>query len=112
VASKAHPLKKSSSYSEVAKKSKKVRLSNWLTLQILPSEDHQNHFGITVSRKVAKSVTRNKLKRWVKNCVRREKWPEKYNGSIFVFVFKPQADDKFFSKLKYYQFKDLYIGLK
>ena len=111
MANKSYPLKKSSSYSEVAKKSKKLRLSFWLTLQVLPSSDACNYYGVTVSRKVANSVVRNKLKRWVRNCVRTEKWPEKYSGSIFVFVFKPQAEDKFFSNLKYNKFKELFTNL-
>lgn len=111
MANKAYPLKKSSSYREVAQKSKKLRLSKWLTLQVMPSFDSNNYFGITISRKVANSVIRNKLKRWVKNCVQNEKWPAKYNAYIFVFVFKPQAEPKFFSNLQYKEFKEIYAGI-
>ncbi|AGH96837.1 ribonuclease P protein component [Pseudobdellovibrio exovorus JSS] len=79
---------------------------------MLPSVDAKNYFGVTVSRKVANSVIRNKLKRWVRNCVSTEKWPEKYESYTFVFVFKPQADAKFFTQKKYSDFKDLYKNIK
>jgi ribonuclease P protein component len=108
VASKAYPLKKSSSYREVSQNSKKLRLTSWLTLQVMLSSDSNNYFGVTVSRKVASSVVRNKLKRWVRNCVRTEKWPEKYNAHTIVFMFKPQAEPKFFSKLEFKEFKIVY----
>ena len=108
MASKPYPLKRSSSFKEVALKGTKKRLSAWVTLQLIPSPDSNNYFGITVSRKVANSVIRNKLKRWVRSCVRNEKWPEKYNSYIFVFVFKPQADATFFSKQRYSDFYDLF----
>ena len=74
----------------------------------MPSGDSNNYVGITVSGKVANSVVRNKLKRWVKNCVQSEKWPEKYNAYVFVFVFKPHAEPKFFSNLQYKEFKELF----
>mgnify|MGYP001616131069 CR=1 FL=1 len=92
MANKPYPLKRSSSFREVALKARKKRLSVWLTLQMMPSGDSNNYYGVTASRKVASSVTRNKLKRWVRNCVRNEVWPEKYKEYIFVFVFKPQAE--------------------
>lgn len=111
VASKTHPLKKSSSFKEVAINSRKLRLSSWLTLQVMPSPDSNNYYGVTASRKVAGSVVRNKLKRWVRNCVRSEKWPDKYNGYVFVFVFKPQAEPKFFSNLEFKEFKTLFAKI-
>lgn len=74
----------------------------------MQSEDSQNYYGITASRKVGNSVVRNKLKRWVRNCVRTEKWPTKFDAHVFVFVFKPQADDKFFSNKKYSEFVEIF----
>ena len=78
----------------------------------MPSKDAKNYFGITASRKVANSVVRNKLKRWVRNCVQSEIWPEKYDSCTIVFVFKPQADAEFFSKLEYKEFKDIFSRLQ
>jgi len=49
----------------------------------------RTRFGITVSRKVGSAVTRNRIKRWVRECCRRESsvapcWD-------IVVVAKPQA---------------------
>jgi ribonuclease P protein component len=111
VENKPYPLKRSSDFREVATHGTRKRLSAWLTVQILPSTDSNNYFGITVSRKVANSVVRNKLKRWVRNCVRTEKWPAKYKACIIVFVFRPQADSEFFSKKQYSEFKQLFADI-
>ncbi len=111
MASKPYPLKRSSIFREVSLNSKKKRLSSWLTVQLMPSADSKNYFGVTVSRKVANSVIRNKLKRWVRNCVQTEKWPEKLNAHIIVFVFKQQADSGFFSNKKYSEFVELFKNI-
>jgi len=108
VANKPQPLKRSSSFKEVASKGLRKRLSSWVTLQLMPSSDLKNYYGITISRKVANSVIRNKLKRWVRNCVQKEAWPKKYNAFIFVFVFKPQAENIFFANKKYAEFLEIY----
>ena len=108
MANKPYPLKKSSAFKEVALKGTKKRLSQWLVLQLMPSGDSKNYFGITISRKVANSVVRNKLKRWVRSCVNNEKWPEKYDAHIFVFVFRSQAEIGFFTKAKYSEFQSLF----
>ncbi len=108
MASKPQPLKRSSSYKEAAAKGTKMRLSSWVTLHLMQSEDKKNYYGITASRKVGNSVVRNKLKRWVRNCVRTEKWPAKFDSHIFVFVFKPQANSKFFSNKKYSEFVEIF----
>ena len=108
MANKPYPLKRSSSFREVALKGNKKRLSSWVTLQLMPSLDAKNYFGVTASRKVANSVIRNKLKRWVRNCVQTEPWPEKYESYVFVFVFKQQAEHTFFTKQKYSEFLEIY----
>lgn len=108
MANKPIPLKNSSSFREATLKGKKRRLSAWLTLYVMSSPDSKAYFGVTTSRKVANAVIRNKLKRWVKNSARKEPWPEKYNNQTLVFVFKPQADGKFFSNIKYAEFLEVY----
>jgi len=46
-------------------------------------------FGITVSRKVGCAVTRNRIKRWVRECCRRDS--SVADGWDIVVVAKPQA---------------------
>lgn len=105
---KLYPLKSSSDFKKVALNGSRKRLSSWLTLQVMLSPDSLNYFGITISRKVANAVVRNKLKRWVRSCVQNEEWPTKYYGYTLVFVFKQQAEAEFFSKTTYSDFLKIY----
>ncbi|MBC7421082.1 MAG: ribonuclease P protein component [Bdellovibrio sp.] len=108
MANKVYPLKRSSNFKEAALGGKKQRLSSWITLHIVDSVDTKNYFGITASGKVGNAVIRNKLKRWVRNCVRTEIWPEKLQSKTIVFVFRPQAKESFYYDLKFKEFLELY----
>lgn len=81
-----------------------MRIAKWLTIVSADSEDGNTHFGTTVSRKVGSAILRNKLKRWVRHCVRTGLWPKKLNGTKSVFIFRPQPED-FYKKLDFKQFK-------
>lgn len=111
MANKPRPLKRSSDYKKIASQGKKIKLTSWLQLHVLPSEDAVSYFGITVSRKVGPSVIRNRLKRWVRSCVRSEKWPEQFISKKVVFVFRPQAAMDFYKQLKFKQFIEAYHRL-
>jgi len=111
VANNPKPLKRSSDFLEISSKGRKIKAAPWLLLQVLPSPDGSNYYGLTISRKVGSSVIRNRLKRWVRNCVRSEKWPEQFNSKKVVFVFRPQSADGFYKQLKYAQFRELYKKL-
>jgi ribonuclease P protein component len=112
VASKVYPLKRSSNFKEAATEGRKLRLASWLTIHIVDSTDSKNYFGITASRKVGGAVIRNKLKRWVRNSVQTEKWPEKLEAKTVVFVFRPQTSEEFYSSLKYAEFRELFKKLE
>jgi ribonuclease P protein component len=77
---------------------------------IADSEDGTTHFGTTVSRKVGPAVQRNKLKRWVRHCVRSGLWPKKLFGKKSVCIFRPQPDG-FYKKLEFKQFKSVLENL-
>lgn len=108
VANKVYPLKRSSNFKEAALSGKKQRLASWVTLHIIDSSDSKNYFGITASGKVGNAIIRNKLKRWVRNCVRTEQWPAKLQSKTIVFVFRPQSNESFYSALKFKEFLELY----
>ncbi len=112
MANKVYPLKKSASYRNVAAKGFRKKLSNWLFIQLIASVDSKNYFGVTVSRKVGNAVIRNKLKRWVKNCVRTEAWPRSYEAHTIVCVFKQQASDEFYKDLEYKEFLRVFSSLR
>jgi len=104
---KVYPLKLSSEFSKISRYGHRVRASGYLTLLILSSEDKKTYFGITASKKVGNAVIRNKLKRWVRNCVQSEKWKFKYRGKKVVFMFRTQKDD-FYYTLKYKEFFEIF----
>jgi ribonuclease P protein component len=56
-------------------------------------------FGITVSRKVGCAVTRNRIKRWVRECCRREAFCVGPSWDVVV-VAKPQACEALWSETK------------
>ncbi|MFN3455196.1 MAG: ribonuclease P protein component [Pseudobdellovibrio sp.] len=100
---KVFPLKLSSEFSKITKSGRKIRVSSYLTLIVLNSHDENTYFGMTVSRKVGHAVIRNKLKRWVRNCVRSEGWFNKYKSKKVVFMFRAQPEG-FYKKLLYKEF--------
>jgi ribonuclease P protein component len=81
-----------------------LRIAKWLTIVSAVSEDGKTHFGTTVSGKVGNAILRNKLKRWVRHCVRTGLWPKKLSGTKSVCIFRPQPDD-FYKQLDFKQFK-------
>ena len=104
MANNPKPLKRSSDFLEISTHGKKIKAAPWLLLQVLSADDGFNYYGLTVSRKVGSSVIRNRLKRWVRSCVRSENWPEQFNSKKVVFVFRPQSTDGFYKQLTYKQF--------
>ncbi len=84
-------------------------------IQYIQTESSSTYVGVTASRKVGPAVLRNKLKRWVRNCVRssefKEKLSERLHGFKLVFVFRPQVDD-FYQQLSYGEFKDVFKALE
>lgn len=108
---KPKPLTRSSDYKEASLKGKKLRPAPWLSLHVFPLEEGVSYYGITISRKVGSSVIRNRLKRWVRNCVRSEKWPEQFISKRVVFVFRPQTAEQFYKQLKYKDFIEVFEKL-
>lgn len=106
---KLFPIKQSSEYSEITKKGRKIRASSYLTLISLNSNDIHSYFGMTVSKKVGSAVVRNKLKRWVRNCVRSEGFKARFRSQKVVFMFRAQPEG-FYKELKYSDFTKAVVG--
>jgi len=101
--SKVFPIKLSSEFTQITKTGRKIRASSYLTVITLDSKDDFAYFGITVSKKVGSAVVRNKLKRWVRNCVRSAGWSSKFKSKKVVFMFRAQPEG-FYKNLKYSDF--------
>lgn len=107
--SKVFSLKKSSEFQFIAKQGYRLRVNNWLTLQLYKVEEQSIFFGCTISRKVANAVVRNKLKRWIRFLIKNQNSIEQFTGHKVVFVFKPVKSESFYRKLIY---KDFLIELQ
>lgn len=56
----------------------------------LPGQEEQSRFGVTVSRKVGNAVIRNRVKRWLREAIRKERasLPGRFD---VVFIAHPSA---------------------
>jgi len=91
----------------ISKNGQRYRPTHWLTVIVAESEDGQTYFGTTVSRKVGIAVVRNKLKRWVRHCVRSGLWPKKLVGKRSICIFRSQPGN-FYKELEYKEFKQIF----
>lgn len=104
------PLKRSSDFILINQKGKRYIGDRWLQLVVNKSEDGGSYFGMTISKKIGKAVIRNKFKRWIRNCVRSNKWPTKFSDKCVVFVFKPQAGD-FYKTISHKDFVETFNSI-
>lgn len=65
---------------------------NFLLIKTKPNQEKQTRIGIVVSKKVAKKATeRNKLKRRIREIVRKKNTKDKLGGDIVIIAKKPSA---------------------
>jgi ribonuclease P protein component len=77
-------LRRSSDFERVRRRGRTVT-SRLLVLSVAPNGLGHNRYGFAVSRRVGKAVRRNKVKRWLREAVRRLH-PSLQQGYDLVFV--------------------------
>ncbi|RQD73909.1 MAG: ribonuclease P protein component [Candidatus Syntrophonatronum acetioxidans] len=89
-------IKKNREYRDVYKKGKKF-VSSFTVLYVMPNEREKTRVGITVSKKIGNSVTRNRVKRIYRE-VCRLKEKDMKNGYDLVIVARKKAKELDFWK--------------
>ncbi len=82
-------LRRTADYKRVQGKGRKVRSANLLVL-FSPGQSPASRIGITVSRKVGNAVVRNRVKRWLREALRRER-PALLGRWDLVLIAHPSA---------------------
>ncbi len=91
-------LKKTSDFSRVYKK-KNSKVNSLLVLYLIDNRRDYNRIGISVSRKVGKSVVRNRVKRFIKEAYRKHVDNVK-SGYDLVFVSRVKANNADFRDIE------------
>ena len=86
---KSSRIRKSREYRRVQGRGSRIRTSNLLVLY-LPGKGKESRFGLTVSRKVGNAVTRNFIKRRLRESIRCERFALKGLWDV-VFIATPRA---------------------
>ncbi|OPL07454.1 MAG: hypothetical protein AVO33_04850 [delta proteobacterium ML8_F1] len=90
---KTESLKKHYEFKRVYKKGHSV-VGRYLVIYFLRNKTAQNHYGVTVSKKVGKSVIRSRVRRLIKENLRKfeEQIPPGYDIVIVARVAAAKAD--------------------
>jgi ribonuclease P protein component len=86
-------------YRRIQGRGKKLRTRNLLIIYC-PSSLGESRFGVTVSKKVGNAVTRNLVKRWLRESIRRNQ--ARYTASRpldVVFIASPKAAKSDFTSI-------------
>lgn len=91
-------LQKNYQFGIVYKKGKSYANKN-LVMYVLPTKKEDNFFGLSVSKKVGKAVTRNRVRRLIRECLRLQ--CSKYKkGHDIVIIARADAAGKSFAEIK------------
>ena len=97
-------LKNDKIFRYVLKKGKFSKNGEYLTIHCTKNKGKINYFGICVSKKNGNSVCRNKLKRWARECYKKEEHELLKGYNIVVLFRKDTTIDKVNYQLLYEDF--------
>ena len=91
-------LKRNARIQEVRRKGRGWR-NRWLALSKLPNQEPSSRFAFSVSRRIGNAVTRNRVKRLIREAVR-ERLVRIRGGWDILFVARSRARDASFEQIQ------------
>lgn len=82
-------LRKRPDFLRVQRRGRRVKAQHVVACWSSATDDHSAKFGLTVSRKVGPAVVRNRVKRWLREAIRRH--PRRPTQHDVVFIALPSA---------------------
>ncbi len=80
---KINILQKSSDFERIIKNNKSYKYKDYI-IYIEKNDSNIYHFGISVGKKIGNAVTRNKVKRQIKNIIDKKNYQKGFNCIIIV----------------------------
>ena len=81
-------IKRSVEFRQIQKTGRRIR-SRFLVVCFCETSQKTSRFGLTVSRKVGNAVTRNRVKRWLRESIRKNR--HDVSSLDVVFIARPAA---------------------
>ena len=88
-------LTKSEQYAKVYKEGNS-KVTSWLVMKVLPNELCLSRYGLSVSRRVGKAVTRNRVKRLLREVLRLKPLAP---GWDIIFIARPRIANASYDEL-------------
>ncbi len=82
-------LRKRPDFLTVQRRGRRLKLPSVVVCWLPGAEAPRSRYGLTVSRKVGDAVTRNRVKRWLREAIRRSE--ARVEGLDVVFIARPSA---------------------
>ncbi len=106
-------LTKRSEFQNVLKAGKRLRFRNWLVINLLRNKNNHISVGWTVPSHVGPAVTRNRVKRWLREYLAKKWTPPKDEQGLVVHFFFQKKDKDFYKEMSHKDFDEVIeIGLR
>ncbi len=100
-------LKRRSEFLRILKLGRKQKASQWLTAAYLKTESGQLRVGWTIPKQVGKAVLRNRLKRLMRESLKKIRTPQQFLGADINMIFRSSAREMI-EKVDYEQMKQVF----
>ncbi len=95
-------------FQSLKERGSRVSVARWLLVNYRFNTEGRIRFGITLSSKIANSVVRNRIKRWLREVLRSRTdiIPSENDGVDINFVFRAADGQHHYKRLEFSEFKN------